>query len=105
MATGACRYSDFWTLCDFPTSLLGERFIYYLQDLMKERRKAAGAQLTYMEILHKTVQQKNSHTLKKASGLSDVEDLVKQLRLLRTCFLAQSLSCGGDADILHKRRW
>lgn len=46
--------------------------------------------------------------LKKASGPSDVEDSVKQLKLLRICFLAQSLSCGRDADILHKRpitRW
>lgn len=46
--------------------------------------------------------------LKRASGPSDVEDSVKQLKLLRICFLAQSLSCGRDADILHKRpitRW
>lgn len=62
---------------------------------MKERRKAAGAQLTYMEILHKTVQQKNSHTLKKASGLSDVEDLVKQLKFAswhRASHVAETLT-------------
>lgn len=77
------------------TSLLVGSFIYYLRDPVKELRVLP---LTYME-----VQQKNSHRLKKASGPSDVEDLVKQSKLLRICFLAQSLSCGGDAGMLHKR--